>query len=106
LSELTGVNFNGQMSYNGNRGPQVSFDRPELSPCLTHFTDKQDPRYEEARSIIAAGQTMLEKRPRADMPGFQPCSVDRQREQKYAMRREVERRNREAIRDGKRVYDP
>jgi hypothetical protein len=106
LSELTGVNFNGQMSYNGNRGPQVSFDRPELSPCLAQFADKQDPRYKEALSIIANGQAMLEKRPRADMPGFLPCDVDQRREEKYTIRREVELRNREAIRDGRKVYDP
>lgn len=105
LSALTGVNFNSQMSFNGNRGPQVSFDRPELSPCLAQFADKQDPRYREALSIIEGGQKMLDKRPRADMPGFQPCDVDQRREEKYALRREAELRNREAIRSGKRVYD-
>ncbi len=105
LSELTGVNFNNLMNYHGNRGPQVSFDRPELSPCLAKFDDKDDSRYKEALSIIEAGTRMLDKRPRADMPGFRPCDVDQRREEKYALRQQVERRNREAIRSGRKVYD-
>jgi hypothetical protein len=40
------------------------------------------------------------------MPGFRPCDVDQRREEKYAMRRELELRNREAIRDGRKVHDP
>jgi len=78
---------------------------PELSPCLEKFHGKDDVRHKEALSIIEAGKRMLNERPRADMPGFQPCDVDQRREEKYALRRLVERRNREAIRTGKRVHD-
>ena len=107
LSQLTGVPFGGTRSYSGNRGPQISFDRPELSPCLAKFqdTDKTDSSYVEALAIIRAGQQMLAERPRADMPGFQPCEVDQRREAKYAQRRQIELRNREAIRRGEKIYE-
>ena len=47
----------------------------------------------------------LAARPRADMPGFVPCETDLKREEKYAAREAAERRSREAIRRGERVYD-
>ena len=105
LSQLTGVPFDSRRSYNGNRGPQVSFERPELSPCLGKFSDKSDPGYRQALEIIRTGRESLAARPRADMAGFQPCEADRRREEKYALRRQAESRNREAIRHGRRVYD-
>ena len=81
------------------------FERPELSPGLARFSDKSDAGYREALAILTAGREMLSKRPRADMPGFQPCEVDRRREAKYAARRQVELRSREAIRARKKVHD-
>ena len=103
LSELTGARFVG--NHGGNAGPQVSFDRPQLSPCLAKFKDKNDPRYKEALAIIRAGRQMLKKRPRADMPGFRPCQVDRKRQEKYIFRRQEEMRNRKAIRKGTKAYE-
>ena len=88
-----------------NRGPQVRFDRPELSPALAKFNDKGDPKYAEALAIIRAGQAMLRKRPRADMPGFVPCETDRRRQAKYAARRRIEADSRRAIREGTKRYD-
>ena len=105
LGQLTGVPFGDLRSYSGNRGPQISLDRPEFSPCLAKFQDKADPNYVEALAIIRAGQQMLAERPRADMPGFQPCEVDQRREAKYALRRQIELRNRDAIRRGDRTYE-
>ena len=100
LQALTGVKING-------RGrPQVSFDRPEISPCLSKLADKADPKYVEALAIIRAGRDMLAKRPRADMPGYVPCPLDQQREKKYQLRRQAELRSRKAIREGRKVYDP
>jgi len=100
LKALTSVNING-------RGrPQVSFDRPEISPCLSRIADKADPKYIEALAIIRAGRDMLTSRPRADMPGFVPCPLDQQREKKYQLRRQAELRSRKAIREGRKVYDP
>jgi hypothetical protein len=105
LSALTGVPFSRLAHYQTSRGPMLSFDRPELSPCLAKFKDKNDPAYRESLAIIEGGKAMLAKRPRADMPGFVPCEVDRRRDEKYISRRETEMRNREAIRLGKRIYD-
>ena len=50
------------------RGPQVCFDRPEMSPCLKPIDDPD--RRAEALAIIQAGRQSLEQLPRADMPGF------------------------------------
>jgi len=105
LTELTGVPFARLASHNANRGPQVSFDRPALSPCLAVFKDTSDARYIEALAIIRAGAQMLKEKPRADMPGFVPWEVDRRRQEKYLERRDIEYRNRLAIRAGRRLYD-
>ena len=104
LGKLTGVNFGPEEHFSSSTGPHVSFDRPELSPCLAKL--KADPaKHDAALAIIRAGQAMLEERPRADMTGFQPCEVDQRRERKYARRRKVEAQTRFAIRGGKKVYD-
>ena len=105
LSALAGVPLGGLNGFSASRGPQVCFERPELSPCLAKFKDKEDPQYEEALSIIRAGKEMLARRPRADMEGFQPSETDQRREAKYLARHESEMRNREAIRTGRKVYD-
>ena len=105
LSELTGVPFAKLTNHNNNSGPQLSFDRPHLSPCLAKFKDAGNPKYIEALAIICAGSRMLQERPRADMPGFQACTVDRERQQEYVMRQQIELRNRRAIRQGQKLYD-
>ena len=111
LSELTGIPFVKLAAHNNNSGPQLSFDRPHLSPCLAKFKDTSPPRwtsnpkYIEALDIIRAGSRMLQERPRADMPGFQACILDQQRQQEYAVRQQIESRNRQAIRQGQKRYD-
>jgi hypothetical protein len=82
----------------------ISFDRPELSPGLAKLQPK-DPGYAEALSIIRAGQEAFRKNPNPDADGFAACEADQQRNRKYEMRAQIERRNREAIRDGRKVYD-
>jgi len=105
LAKLCDLPLAQMMNHATNRGPQVSFDRPELSPCLSRITDKTSPAFQEALAIIRAGTDMLAQRARADMPGFEPCAVDREREQKYSLRQRIEHQNRQAIRSGQRVYD-
>jgi len=102
LQQLTGAKFVTRHC----KGPraQVSFDRPELSPCLTKL-DKEDPKYKEALGIIQAGREQLRKAPRGDMAGFVPCEKDRERVAKYEQRQSIEKRNREAIDKGLKVYD-
>jgi len=105
LEELTGVPFRKDIHCGQNRGPQITFDRPELSPCLVKFADKNDPRRKEAIAIIRAGKETLAKRPRGDTADFQACEVDQKRDDKYLSRQQIEARNRAAIREGRKVYD-
>jgi hypothetical protein len=105
LGQLTGVNWGAEANFGSSTGPWVSFDRPELSPCLAAFTATTDPQRQEALALIRTGKARLDERPRGDLPGFQPCAKDVQREAFYRERRTVERRNRQAIEDGQRVYD-
>ena len=105
LTELTSVPFAMLAVHNQNTGPQISFNRPWLSPCLTKFEDKYHPAYIEALAIIEAGKQMLLQRPRADMPGFEACTVDQQRQRTYTMRQQAEARNRKAIHNGQKLYD-
>jgi len=105
LTELTGVPFGQLARYHSNQGPQVSFDRPELSPCLSRVADANSPEYAAALAIIRAGKAQLQLRPRADMHGFHACAIDEQRQRQYVVREEVEAANRAALRDGQKQYD-
>jgi len=99
LAEL-GVDLSKQDS-----ATRVSFDRPELSPCLAAFPDKNDPKYLSALAIIQEGKDALSKQPEADAAGFKPCPADIARNAKYEVQMRIEQRNREAIFNGKKVYD-
>jgi hypothetical protein len=105
LSDLTKVPFTKIAAHNSNLGPQVSFDRPKLSPCLKKFKDHTDPEYLEALAIIEAGSKMLKNRPRAEMPGFRACTIDRLRQRQYMARQQIELRSRRSIQKGLRLYD-
>jgi hypothetical protein len=94
LSGLTGANHN-----------TVSFTRPELSPCLAKFTDKNAPNYKEALEIIRAGQAKLAQYPRPDMPGFKLTDqVEIQQQAKYDALLQAEREARQAILAGQKKY--
>jgi len=105
LEQLTGIPLRGLAAHNSNRGPQVSFDRPELSPCLSGFSAADDAKRQESLALIRAGRDLLDQRPEADRPGFAACEADQSREQLYLARREAEERHRAAIREGRRTYD-
>jgi len=100
LEALTGEALSKWAAHNSNQGPRISFDRPELSPCLAKIADKSSPGYAEALAIIQAGAAQLAKRPRADMAGFNPCPTDRQREKKYLHSRLEEIMSRAALHEG------
>ncbi|MCX7048627.1 MAG: hypothetical protein NTX50_24465, partial [Candidatus Sumerlaeota bacterium] len=108
LTELTGIPFAKQATHNSNPGPQISFDRPSLSPCLSKFESKSDPKYLEALAIIQSGGKALADRPRGERTAqedFQACEVDQRRQHKYDDRQRAELRNLEAIRQGRKVFD-
>ncbi|MCX6901052.1 MAG: hypothetical protein NT105_20450 [Verrucomicrobia bacterium] len=106
LGELTS---SGLADDRGNPGSAahrlwITFDRPELSPCLRKL-DKQGEAYREALAIIRAGQEELRQNPEADMPGFRPCEEHQTRQAKYHALREREQNRRQALADGRKVYD-
>ena len=105
LTQLTGVPFLGLAGHGANKGPQISFDRPEMSPCLTAIEDVRGEAYREALQIIQAGRRGLAATPRADMPGFEACSTDQDRQAKYEARAAVAQAGRATIREGSKAYD-
>jgi len=104
LGALTGVDWNAEQNFGSSSGPWVSFDRPELSPCLEKL-DGTSPEYQEALGIIQAGQAALAGQPRGDTLDFTPCERDRQRDDFYRRRLDVELANRQAIDEGKKLYE-
>ena len=104
LFELTGLNYLVLGNASHYTGPQVSFDRPDMSPVLERIADKG--ARIEALAILQSGQESLANLPRADMPGF---SVLHPRDEKakahYEKYRALEAKVREAIRKGEKVYD-
>ncbi|MHB1307552.1 MAG: HzsA-related protein [Limisphaerales bacterium] len=105
LEELTGIKLRALASFRDNQGPQISFDRPEQSPCLGGIRDTQPDAFREALALIDQGRQRLAERPEADQPGFVASAIDRWRDENYAARQDAERRHRTAIRDGQKVYD-
>jgi hypothetical protein len=103
LEHLCGVDFGGLGTHQRKLGPQISFDRPELSPCLKHVKGKKD--FQEALRIITKGSERLAETPRADMKGFIPCEEHQAQLEKYQKRRQVEALNARAIQDGSKRFD-
>lgn len=95
LGELTGIKLldRGQLT-------QISFTRPEASPCLAALRGSDPQRYEEALAIVETGGQRLAAAPRPDMPGFRLVSpTELEREKRYEARREELARVREAGKD-------
>jgi hypothetical protein len=79
LKQLTGIALDQRQHF-----VKISFTRPELSPCLSVFRSRPDPRYDEALLIIRAGQRALQRHLRPDMPGFQLTdSVEIEQQRRY-----------------------
>ena len=105
LSQITGFtskNVNDADSVK-SLGEQISFDRPEKSPCLSGVTGAN---YTQALAIIQKGQAALAAMPREDMPNSTlQCAMDIWRENKYQDRLNREMMNRAAVAAGGKVYD-
>ncbi|MHC4997011.1 MAG: hypothetical protein ACYTGQ_18380, partial [Planctomycetota bacterium] len=78
LGQLTGLKFKDQKNVT-----QITFDRPQLSPCLESIPDKNSFEYREAVAIIKQGAASLTRLPRPDSPGFIPTNEDLTRLNKY-----------------------
>jgi hypothetical protein len=103
LKALTGVQI--ANSHGAKQRSTVSFARPELSRIIAGLAPDA-PARAEALTLIQEGSKRLKEKPRADMEGFVPNAADQAREVKYQARLAEERRVYEAIRSGKKVYDP
>jgi hypothetical protein len=104
LGELTGINFKQLAGHQRKLGPQIAFERPELSPCLKNM-QANSADYFEALAILQKGQQRLLETPRADMPGFEPCEEQQKQLKKYMKRLNVEKENNKAITEGNLIYD-
>ncbi len=105
LADLTGVPVNARKNAAELSGSQISFTRPERSPCLAKL-DKDGDKYGEALAIIRAGQDTLAKTPRADMAKFQLVSdQDRSRQERCDTLAQAEIASRKAILQGCKFID-
>ena len=107
LGELTSVQL---VDDRGNPGwPShrlwISFDRPELSPCLEKLETDSD-AYQEALALIRSGQAELRNNPEADAPGFRYCEEHQTRDAQYRALCQRETVRRQALSKGEKVYDP
>lgn len=105
LGKLTNINFRALNGHGRKLGPQISFDRPDKSPCLNNIKNKNSSDYKEALALIIKGKEQLSNKPRLDMDGFVPSATDQKRLMKYKYRLEEEMKSREAIMEGKKHYD-
>ena len=93
LTALTGINIWLLDCFWRELPAQISFDRPEVSPCLDKIrNDKQ--KYARAVEIIRTGQKRLKATPRGDIEkDLVPCERHKAQLRKYAERLKVEQQN-------------
>jgi hypothetical protein len=104
LGELSGVDFSKLADHRRKLGPQISFERPKLSPCLKNIQPNSE-EYLEALAIIESGKKQLNLLPRADMEGFEPCEEQQIKLNKYMNRLAIEKKNNKAVAEGKLIFD-
>lgn len=105
LKQLTNINI-WDLNHHGRKlTAQISFDRPEVSPCLDGIrSDKQ--KYSRAVEIIRTGQKRLKATPRGDIEkDLVPCERHKAQLRKYAERLKVEQQNCTVINEQGKVYD-
>ncbi len=66
LASLTGLNFGALGDWRRTQQAQISFDRPELSPCLDAVKDDPE-KYNRVLEIIRIGGERLKETPRGDI---------------------------------------
>jgi hypothetical protein len=105
LEKLTGINFKSLNNHNRPLSAQISFDRPEESPCLDKIrNDKAS--YDRAVAILKTGHERLIATPRGDIESeLIPCYRHRQQLQHYYERLAVEKANNIAIQKNTIFFD-
>ncbi len=105
LKELTGTDFEKLNGFNRTEGPQLTFERAELSPCLDKIRGDK-PKFDEAVALIRKGGEQLKTKPNgALIEGFTPCKKDQERHKLYDERLGEEKKFMQARAEGKKVYD-
>lgn len=104
LGALTGSDILKTAQHSSSCQTLISFDRPELSPCLKNL-DNRSAAYREALAIITAGAEALRKHPEAGMPGFQYCDQHARYDALSQRLRQAELTRRKALAAGERVLD-
>ena len=101
LKELTGVDITSQSlaSYS------LNFDEPDKSMAIQGLKKKDSEKYEMALQIITKGSERLRSTGINDLLGFDYCTVDQWREDKYNDRRKIELENRKSIVSGEKRFD-
>ncbi|MGL5682210.1 MAG: hypothetical protein ACRDDZ_04035 [Marinifilaceae bacterium] len=83
LNELTGINLWHLNGHQRKHLAQISFNRPELSPCLDNIR-KDKGKFNEAVAIIKAGKAQLKATPRGDIEQqLVPCQRNKQQLENY-----------------------
>jgi len=105
LGELSGIDFWKLADFRRTAGPQIAFERPEMSPCLDPIRDDAT-RYAEAVAIIARGRDRLKERPNgAILKDFIAADKDASRLDYYSYRMKEEERFMKARAEGRKEYD-
>ena len=105
LKELTGTDFEKLNGFNRILGPQISFERAELSPCLDKIRGDTI-KFEEAVTLIRLGGERLKtKLNGAVIEGFVPCKKDQERLSEYSRRQNEENQFMKARAEGRKIYD-
>ncbi|MFC1760737.1 sialate O-acetylesterase [Planctomycetota bacterium] len=104
LGKLCGFDPKRGFRWHQHPGAMVSFDRPDISPCLQKLAYGST-TYNKALAIIQQGAENLRITPRADMPGFLPSERDQKRTARYEELSSKELAFRKAIREGRKLYD-
>ena len=105
LIELTSVDIWSLNNHWRNMTAQISFDRPEMSPCLDGIKGDKE-RYRRAVEIIRIGKKRLKKTPRGDIEkDIIPCERNQDQLHKYTERLKIERQNSIAISSDEKLYD-
>jgi hypothetical protein len=106
LNKLTGVNIGHLNSHRRRLTAQISFDRPEASPCLDGIRGDKG-KFDRAVALIRKGGERLKKTPRGDIESEIVVAERLQAQlRKYDLLEKDRRANNESIAEGKKYYDP
>lgn len=106
LSELTGVDIFQLNTHTRKLQAQITFDRPELSPCLDSIRATDTDKYQQAVALITKGKERLLQTPRGDIESTIIVAERLQHQlRKYAERLKEEQAYNQSIANKEKRYD-